>query len=339
MIHEQLKIMNMTEILKTALRHFTEGTGIPAKLIPGKGNGSDNGVDAVVEIAVGEEKRRFLVQIKNEIRHPHIPGILEQMARQKGAYLLVAQYIPQPLKDELKKHGVNYLEASGNGFVHAGGLFYFVGGQAVTPVRQTPTGKLWNRTGLQFLFAILIDPEVLREPYRKMADRAEVALGNIGQLLDELKQAGYLKEGRPGLENKERLIQQWAELYPLVLRPKLAQGRFRFLRAEDRKQWGTITTNDFQWGGEPAGAVYTGFLEPEELTLYTRKPVVELVKHFRLVPDPEGDVQILNKFWTEKDTQPAPVVPPLLAYAELITSLDSRNRETAVRVKKQYLDD
>jgi hypothetical protein len=332
--------MPAEETVKTALRQFAQITGVRPELTPAKGK--DMGVG--VEITTGGQKQHFRIIVKNEIRQVNIPGILEEVGKDKYRWLLIAQYIPQPLKDEFKKQGINYLETAGNGFIHAGNLFYFMGGQAVTPVRQTATGKLWKRTGLQFLFVVLTDPELLQGPYRKMADRAGIALGNIGQFLEELEQAGYLenKEGKHRLKNKARLFQQWAELYPIILKPKLMLGRFRFLREEDRKRWKTMIPQHFRWGGEPAGALYTGFLEPEWFTIYTKGPVTELVKLFRIVPDPEGDIEVVEEFWkteNEEKDQFIPAVPPLLAYAELIASLDSRNQETAVRIKNKYLND
>jgi hypothetical protein len=62
------------------------------------------------------------------------------------------------------------------------------------------------------------------------------------------------------------------------------------------------------------------------------------MKHLRLVPDPAGNVEILDVFWNDQLNYKQGLVPPLLAYADLVTSLDSRNRETAVRIKQQYLE-
>ncbi len=93
------------------------------------------------------------------------------------------------------------------------------------------------------------------------------------------------------------------------------------------------------WGGETAGALLTGHLVPEIYTLYTAKPNVEAMKDLKLLTDPNGNVELIDMFWNkalmEKDDNQS--VPPLLAYADLATSLDSRNRETAERIKQKYL--
>jgi hypothetical protein len=61
-----------------------------------------------------------------------------------------------------------------------------------------------------------------------------------------------------------------------------------------------------------------------------------------LVPDKNGNVEMMQIFWETPEIDfingKAKTIPPLLAYADLITSLDSRNRETAERIKQKYLD-
>jgi hypothetical protein len=58
----------------------------------------------------------------------------------------------------------------------------------------------------------------------------------------------------------------------------------------------------------------------------------------RLRKDPQGDVEILRRFWnfTTVD-QRADVVPPLLVYADLLATGDERNTETARMVYEKYL--
>jgi len=62
------------------------------------------------------------------------------------------------------------------------------------------------------------------------------------------------------------------------------------------------------------------------------------MKKLKIVPDQNGDVELLRPFWNEEVfLRELDTVPPLLAYAELISSIDSRNRETAMRVKEKYV--
>ncbi|MBD0284320.1 MAG: hypothetical protein ICV79_02735 [Flavisolibacter sp.] len=91
-------------------------------------------------------------------------------------------------------------------------------------------------------------------------------------------------------------------------------------------------------GGEPAGALLKGYLHPEKFVIYSDLPKTEIMKQLHLVPDANGEVELLKPFWNTEGlpTDNTSCVPTLLAYAELVISLDSRNRETANRIKQQF---
>ena len=347
MNHEQFIKMNMKqrEILDNALQKFTLITGAGVEMI-------DNQViekqqprpDAVLDLKMGQQKARFWVEVKNEIREQNLAQLLRNVNVNPENWLLICQYIPKPVKEKLKNQGINYLEAAGNCFIRKDGLFFYINDRAVTELRQPKEGKLWKQAGLKFLFGILLKPELLNMPYRKIAEITGVALGNIGPFIQELKKEGFLivgeKDNEPFqfLENKKLMQQKWVELFNAVLRPKLKQGTFRFLNKADQYEWEYLPDHDFYWGGEPAGARLTNFLTPERLTVYTRKPKTIIMQQLKLVPDANGTVEIMQKFWNDELDYKQGIVPPLLAYAELINSLDSRNRETAERIKQKYLD-
>ena len=146
------------------------------------------------------------------------------------------------------------------------------------------------------------------------------------------------------MENKEQLQNKWVELFSSVLRPKLKLGRFRFMGTEGViDNWKNIPATHFLWGGEAAGALMTDYLMPQKLTMYTSYPKMQLMKEVKLVPDEGGPIEMIEIFWQEDKLDHSGknlrTVPPLLAYAELATSLDSRNRETAERIKELYLND
>lgn len=353
MNHEQFKIMNMKEeeILEKAIQKFKDITGGEIEILDNRLNKNvkANG-DAIIKLVAGNQEVTFWVEVKNEIREQNLPRFLYFIKNNPTEWLLVCQYIPKPLKENLKNQGINYLETAGNCFIRKDGLFFYINDKAVTTQRQPKEGKLWKQAGLKFLFGILENPQLLNAPYRTMAEIATVALGNIGPFIQELKDEGFVKEGMKNgkplmvFENKEMLRNKWIELFNAVLKPKLKQGRFRFINKADLENWKEAPATfprKFYWGGEPAAALLTEYLQPEVFTIYTKMPKIEIMKQLRLVPDKNGNVEIMDIFWNpqmfdflNKNTN---TVPPLLAYAELITSLDSRNRETAERIKQKYL--
>ena len=216
----------------------------------------------------------------------------------------------------------------------------FINDKKVAPQRQSNSGKLWTPAGIRLIFSFLIDPELINRPYRIIASESKISLGTIGSFLSELEKEKYFSYYNKTyqLENREALLNRWVETYYAILRPKLVQGKFRFASAKDRENWKNLVTNNVFWGGEPAGAVLTKYLHPEKFTVYSALPKTEVMKQLRIVPDANGEVELLSTFWNDSLSKKefAKTVPPLLAYAELNASLDSRNRETAERIKKQY---
>lgn len=337
------------QIIKEALNQLQKHTGIPVKVVP-LGELSKQGkfvMDSRIRLKAGKEVIEFAVEVKNELRRIHLPHLLELIERRKEEHwLIISQYIPKPLKEELKSLGINYLEASGNCFIRHGSLYLYINDQVVTPSRLPEEGKLWKASGLKFLFVVLQNPEMINAPYRTLAKASGTALGNIGPFIEELKKEGYVKSYQDDIlfiENRDQLRNKWVELFSSVLRPKLKMGSFRFMGTDGViDNWKNVPTTHFLWGGEAAGALMTDYLRPEKLTMYTSYPKTQLMKELRLVPGEGGPIEMMEVFWQEDELKHSGknlgTVPPLLAYAELATSLDSRNRETADKIKDLYIE-
>ncbi len=339
--------MKEKDILYQALQQFAAITRAALKIVPAPHKEKLKAPHQQLELQLGIQKAHFNVLLKNEIRQLHVPEIIAKIGSGKTDWLVICQYIPKPVKEILKTAGINYLEAAGNCFIQKEGFFFYINDQPVTPLRQVATGKLWKNAGIRLVFALLQHPGLVNRPYREIAQKAQIALGNIGDLLQELQQQGYAKINKEVnreilyVERRKELEKKWIELFVTILRPKLVEGRFRFMTAADKARWKTIQLPNTYWGGETAGALLTNYLEPETFTLYTNQPKTEIMKTWRLLPDKNGELEILDLFWDinlETEETNKNTVPALLAYAELITSLDSRNRETAERIKRQYLE-
>jgi hypothetical protein len=64
-----------------------------------------------------------------------------------------------------------------------------------------------------------------------------------------------------------------------------------------------------------------------------------LVAALRLRANPAGNVEVLDAFWNfESDPQFPDVVPPVLAYADLLATRDGRNIETANMIYEQRIE-
>jgi len=348
MNHAQMEKMNKTvhnlkesETLRLAIRSLTETTGVRVKVLGQNLTEDNREIDARILITSRAGKDEFKVEVKGEVRAAILPHILEQFGKDKDHWLFLAQYIPGPTKEQFRKNGINYLEASGNCFINTGQLYLFVNDKEVKETRKPTEGKLWKPSGLKLLFAMLQDPSLIGGTYRELSEAAGIALGSIHPLLEEIKQEGWLDHedlrGEPFRSQRERLAMTWAEIYPVVLQPRLKIGKFRF--SIPGSQWPRELPDGMYWGGEPAGDIYTQQLVPETYTLYTDRPASELIKKMRILPDEKGNITAYEKFWRDRPgLAVAPgTVPPLLAYAELRNSSDSRAWEIAEKIKMVYV--
>jgi hypothetical protein len=92
------------------------------------------------------------------------------------------------------------------------------------------------------------------------------------------------------------------------------------------------------WGGEVAAERLTRDLRAEHLLVYTRGDVKKLLIQGRMRLAGDGDLEIPDAFWNpELDNPEKPLAPPLLVYADLMMTGDTRNLETAKIFYEQYL--
>ena len=338
-----MKTLNpKTEILEKALEKFRNTTGRNFTIISGQyTKHSERGADAIIRLCAPDAGKDFVVAIKTRLTQT-ILGAATQHFRnfpQKG--LIIADYVNPKMAERLREMGIAFMDTAGNAYVNEPPLFIFVKGNKleVVPVRQTPI-RAFQAAGLKVIFALLHNPQLVEAPYRDIAVAAKVALGTVGCVLNDLREAGYLVDmgvrGRR-LVGKKKLVDRWTIAYPERLRPKLWIGRYQTAQPQ---WWGNANSHHLQayWGGEVAAAKMARYLKPQFVTIYTKKKPAELILRNRLKKDPNGNVEILKIFWDTEFNQPHPdLVPPLLVYADLLATGDARNIETARIIYEQAL--
>lgn len=225
----------------------------------------------------------------------------------------------------------------------------FYDGKSVTDSASSVAGgKLFKRSGIKLIYALLTDPMLdtdsrgnrLNTAMRELAKDAGLSTGSVSELFAEMKKRSFLlTEGRMRiLINRKVLFDQWLHGYK--------EYRFKVKRqcfeADSVSWWQNhFPENEgFLWGGEPAASVLTqGYLRPQKLTLYTSQPLYDLVVDGNLHQVASGgNVEFVPPL-IHSDDGVQGCVHPLLVYADLICSSDDRNTETASRIHDQYLQD
>lgn len=302
------------------------------------------------ELALELEGRKltYNVEIKNELRNHHLPKI-EALNREYHPMMVVAARLFPKIKEELRNQQIAYLEANGNVFLKNNGNIVWI--ETNPPIRtNTKTGsRAFTKTGLKVVFQFLLDEAWVNRTYRDIAEQTGTGIGNITNIINGLKQDGFLlpvAKNEYRMNNKKALLDKWVAAYDLRLKPTLKIGTFRFLKEEDFNNWTTVpvTQGKTWWGAEPAADLLTNYLRPAELTLYTTETRNELIKNYRLIPDEKGNVKAYEKFWrkeVQNDTHTVEdiVVPPLLVYADLMNTGDRRCTETAQKIYDEFLQD
>jgi hypothetical protein len=281
----------------------------------------------------------------------------EELPDESEPLLLITDHVTEGAGRLLRRHGRCYLDAAGNSYLRYRDVLIFIQGQkSAGPQRGRPR-RAFNAAGLKLIFAMLTQRELPSRTYREMAAAADISRGAVGYVLSDLEDMGYLLElgdGRRKLRRIPDLINRWATGYAERLRPKLVRGRFRFLREERTKDWKGIPLDPTRsvWGGEPAAALLTDYLRPERFSIYAQEKTEELLPIIEAVPDPEGPLEILDMFWDPRRlqrspqkgpkkeaaaSQQEPIAPPLLTYADLLASTESRNLHVAEMIYDQYL--
>jgi hypothetical protein len=331
-------------ILDTAVVALGRTTGINARVHPVT-IGRHRATDAIIEVETDRHKHRFGAEVKTVDRFATPAMLKAQGQALHDPPLLVAPYITREVAEHCRQLRLPFIDTAGNTYLEAAGLLVYVVGQARPVELWQGNFRALNRAGLKLTFALLCRPRLLDENYRNIAAAAGVALGTVGAAMKDLEARGFFNlETHPHLRkllDPKRMLEEWVTHYPITLRPKLNLGRFR--ADPQRLQHTALAPLNAYWGCEPAAEKLTRYLKPAHFTIYTGEPIAKLVAAGRMRAEAGGNVEILEKFWkfptahTDKNDAPD-VVPPILAYADLLATNDGRNAEAARMIYEQRIE-
>lgn len=303
-----------------------------------------NEYDGIIDI----QGHAFTVEAKNELRKENkgfLYARLEELkANAKRPTLIIAKYITSEVAFELRENGINYLDVAGNCFINHQDLILYIVGQKVHKKEKTNQAKAFQEVGVKIIFNLLNNPENLQLSYRELAELADVSIGSVSNVIKELEQQTFILKtnAKRILKNKEKLLERWVVAYQDVLRPRLVKKQMRFVKSEAIQNWKEIYLDNKDgitlWGGEPAAALLANHLVPEKFCIYTTQSWQNAGQDMGLVPDINGNVEVLQVFWKRKQVLNNQITtPPLLVYADLIGSGFSRNIETAKLILENEL--
>jgi hypothetical protein len=287
------------------------------------------------------------VEVKRNIRPAHLGAIIQQIKTLKPTGLLVADYLNPNIAKTLKDNNVQYMDACGNSYINLPPIYVHISGQKPAPHTKQETNKTFDLSGLKVIYGFLCNRQLVNASYREIAEQTGIALGAVGKVLKSFVDAGFLidqgKGGKRQLINCRKLLDRWVEAYPEKLKPKLFVGEFI---SDNANWWKSIEIEkyDAYWSGEVAAAKYTEYLKPQVTTFYVSEKsgsklfaAARLRKANNATENRDGLVKVYRPFWPEKHTPNhehanhlrTDTVHPIIIYADLIASADSRNLEAS----------
>lgn len=288
--------------------------------------------DFVIWLKIDKKQFKYFVEIKHTVtKAVRIPLMMQK--ERLTRLLLITRYVNPELADQLKQDGIEFVDTAGNAFIHQPAVFIFIkGNKRPELLKEAGLNPAFRPVGLRIIYVFLCRPDFVGRTYRDIATAAGVALGTVAGVMTDLKRLGFLitdEKQELRLINKKALLNQWTTAYAERLRPKLTIGHYQ----GNEGWWKTnrMDPQQAQWGGEVAAANITRYLKPEMITIYTKREwLYRLLLTNKLRKDPEGNVEILQKFWNFEETnRPKAVVNPILIYTDLLASGHQRNAETA----------
>ncbi|MDR0832674.1 MAG: hypothetical protein LBN93_00555 [Candidatus Symbiothrix sp.] len=278
----------------------------------------------------------FVIVEKSEITQGNFGLVLQQLKetaqKAKRSILLLTRYIPASIAKYYVAEGMNYLDTAGNCFIRQGALCVVVEGKKAERKAKVNQPRAFQEAGIKLLYQLLLDPEKINKPVRELAALAQISVGSVSTIIRELTDLQFILQTKKKkiLKNKPELLARWVVAYHDVLRPRLVIKRMNFTNPKDAN-WADLPLQDIPektiWGGEWAACWFTGSLTAESYTIYTDATWQTLGKTLKLIPEDTGKIEILRLFY--KAAKDDTYVSPLLTYADLMGSGDSRNIETA----------
>lgn len=329
-----------TEMIDAALARLAALTGLRAVREPLE---DPHGPDGRVRIMEGPRQWTFDIECKTRVdRVAILHSTQAQIQRFPNEGLVVTPYLAPELARQCQTMGLPFLDAAGNAFLKAEGLYVLVAGQKPDKalLRIERPMRAFDRTGLRVVFALLAAPDMMQAPYRDLARATGVALGTVGWILTDLREHSFLVDidGERRWIDRQRAVQAWTTNFPLRLRERLHVRRFT---AKEDTWWETAKPEAFGgcWGGEVAAAKLYGDLIPKTVTVYLPEDRKEFLAKHRLRADPHGLIEVLDAFWDFPHALDVPegIAPPLLVHADLLALGDPRTLEEARRIHDHYL--
>lgn len=305
------------------------------------------GSDALLKLRTQSGTERLIVQQhRTHLSHQTVDRIIAASRATPHAVLILAPHVGAGLGTKLAGAGLNYLDASGNCHITLPPLYIHIEGKA--PHAAAPEDKGLRSAGYQVLFAFLSDPTLLNAPVRTVAEAAGVSRQPVSDMQARLLASESILKTSTGTvwhsRRKQDALNLWLHGYETTVRPSLLWRTYRtqesdpgHLEATVSKVFGTSGSYELRWGGSAAGFRLTGHYRGQRTVVHVRPRPEDLQRQLRALPDPKGNLVVMDAFGTINWARNHDTVHPLLVYSEMLSEGGERAQEAARQVFDKHL--
>jgi hypothetical protein len=327
----QIQLLKERQTIEDAIENLENSIGTSIDWT--QNNASDNGIDGFLTLY----DQTFAIEHKPSFSLSMLPAITD-LKNKFSNLILITNSLTEHLKKVLKDNKIQYLDTIGNAYIQVGSIFILSESKKVKQKPQINKDKAFTKKGIVVVFHLLNDETLLNSNYRNISAVTETSLDTVTKVIQSLKQQRFIYQidaKTMRLIDKKRLFEKWTDAYENRLKPHLFVGSFRFQNIDAEINWHDLALNhNSTWGGEPAADILTNFMRPSIFTLYSTEKKADLMRNYRFIPDMEGNIKVYTPFFklnSQKTTE------PLLVYADMLNSGDSRNLEVAQKIYENYV--
>ncbi|HEX8973535.1 type IV toxin-antitoxin system AbiEi family antitoxin [Oryzihumus sp.] len=294
---------------------------------------SDAAPDLIVRLPTSKGIVKANVDVKMRAAPLGPAEVMKWLAQHPAPSILAMPHVTSEQGRRYRIAGVQYVDSGGNAYIHQPGFHVQVEGRRPqiagwTSGHTKPPSM--NASGLKVVFVLLTRPHLASAPYELLATLADVSKGTVNNTLNDLRRRGYLigDRGDRRLVDAAKLADDWVNGYARDLRPKLDEVA---LSGPPPQWWldAWVSGRDGALGGGPALTHYGAPLRADRTVLYGTPPWKIARQLGRLTREGPPNVILRERFWSAELLGDQTVVPPLLAYADALTSDDPREVEVA----------
>jgi len=215
---------------------------------------------------------------------------------------------------------------------------------------------LGQATGLKVIFLFLKKLKSLNWNYREIERATGISLGGIAWVIRDLREMGFVRpkggdvsQTQRELIKRRELLDRWDLGYAEKLRPSLFYSRYRMAGSRSLYDLlddilGANANDRILIGGELGAALLVNDLHPQSATLIFAADYYNLMMLLKLIPDPTGNIDVLDNFGTfnhfdNEMLDGLPLADPLLIRSELLLRGSNRLRLIADKIYNSFIKD